>query len=58
MGSLVYVQNIKNLREIAFSRSSAHLVALAIFLIQSKMNGPLYARNGADDTGEVLTSWG
>lgn len=41
MGSLVYIQNIKNLREIAFSHSSAHSVALAIFLIQSKMNGPL-----------------
>ena len=58
MGPLVYIQNIKNLREIAFSRSLAHSVALAIFLIQSQMNGPLYARNGANNTGGVLTSRG
>jgi len=38
MGSQVYTQSIKNLREIAFSPSPAHSVTPAISLIQVKMN--------------------
>ena len=38
MESQVYTQSIKNLREIAFSRSPAHSVTPAISLIQLKLN--------------------